>query len=85
MAVFLQTASMGLALKRRPEQLEQITRQAARGMGMALQAKPLIAQHWEGGWEKPVAQWRQELNITNPVIEEPYSLKNRLPELNLDW
>jgi ubiquinone biosynthesis protein Coq4 len=54
-------------------------------MGMALQAKPLIAQRWEDGWEKPVAQWRQELNITNPVIEEPYSLKNRLPELDLNW
>ena len=85
MAVFLQTASLGLALKRRPEQLKQVTQQSARGMGMALQAKPLIAQRWEEGWEKPVVQWRQELNITNPVIEEPYSLKNRLPELHLDW
>ncbi|MBV9390081.1 MAG: hypothetical protein JOZ78_26960 [Chroococcidiopsidaceae cyanobacterium CP_BM_ER_R8_30] len=85
MAVFLQTASLGLALKRRPEQLKQVTQQSARGMGMALQAKPLIAQRWEEGWEKPVVQWRQELNITNPVIEELYSLKNRLPELHLDW
>jgi ubiquinone biosynthesis protein Coq4 len=85
MAVLLQVASLGLALRRKPEQLKYVTDQAARGMGMALQAKPLVAQRWEEAWEKPVSQWRQELNITNPVIEEPYSLKNRLPEVDLDW
>lgn len=85
MCVVLQVASMGLALKRQPEKLQFVTQQAARGMGMALQMKPLIAQRWEDGWDKPIRQWREELNITNPVIDEPYSIKNRLPDLHLDW
>jgi ubiquinone biosynthesis protein COQ4 len=54
-------------------------------MGMAAQAKALIAQNWEKGWDKSVRQWREELNITDPVIDKPYSLKNRLPGLDLDW
>lgn len=85
MGVLLQVASMGLALKRQPEKLDYVTQQSARGMGMAIQIKPLIAQRWEAGWDKPVRQWREELNITDPVINEPYSLKNRLPSLDLDW
>lgn len=85
MCVVLQVAGMGLALKRQPERLAGITAQVARGMAMALDAKPLIGQRWEAGWAKPVTQWREELNITHPVIDEPFSLKNRLPELNLAW
>lgn len=85
MCVMLQVASIGLALKRQPEKLSYVTQQAARGMGMALQMKPLIAQRWEDGWDKPMPQWREELNITDPVIDEPYSLKNRLPDLDLAW
>jgi ubiquinone biosynthesis protein Coq4 len=84
-SLLLQVASLGLALKHQPEKLPYITQQAARGMGMAIQIKPLIAQRWEDGWDKPVKQWREELNITDPVINEPYSLKNRLPDIDLDW
>ncbi len=84
-SVFLQVASIAMALKQAPEKLPDITRQVARGMGMAIQMKPLIAQRWEDGWDKPLRQWREDLNITNPVIEEPYSMKNRLPNLDLDW
>ncbi|GAB4370266.1 MAG: hypothetical protein Kow00121_10830 [Elainellaceae cyanobacterium] len=86
MGVMLQVASMGMALKKQPEKLPNITQQIARGMGMAIQMKqPLIAQRWEDGWDKTVHQWREDLNITDPVIDEPYSLKNRLPDLDLDW
>jgi ubiquinone biosynthesis protein COQ4 len=84
-AVVLQVASMGMALKQQPEKLPNITQQVARGMGMAIQMKPLIAQRWEDGWDKTIRQWREDLNITDPVIDEPYSLKNRLPDLDLDW
>ncbi len=85
MCVLLQAASLALALKLQPENLPTITSQTARGMGMALEMQPLIAQRWEEGWDKPLSRWRQELGITNPVIEESYSLKNRLPGLDLDW
>jgi ubiquinone biosynthesis protein COQ4 len=84
-SVVLQVASIGMALKQQPEKLPGITQQVARGMGMAIQMKPLIAQRWEDGWDKTVHQWREDLNITDPVIDEPYSLKNRLPDLDLDW
>lgn len=85
MCVMLQVASIGMALKQQPEKLSGLMQQVARGMGMAIQMKPLIAQRWEDGWDKTLHQWREDLNITDPVIEEPYSLKNRLPNLALDW
>jgi ubiquinone biosynthesis protein Coq4 len=85
MSVALQVASIGMALKQQPEKLPDLTQQVARGMGMAMQMKPLIAQRWEDGWDKTLHQWREDLNITDPVINEPYSLKNRLPDLDLDW
>ncbi|MBW4672411.1 MAG: ubiquinone biosynthesis protein [Cyanomargarita calcarea GSE-NOS-MK-12-04C] len=85
MSVALQVASIGMALKQQPEKLPDLTQQVARGMGMAMQMKPLIAQRWEDGWDKTLHQWREDLNITDPVIDEPYSLKNRLPDLDLDW
>jgi ubiquinone biosynthesis protein COQ4 len=84
-SVVLLVASLALALKEQPQNLQEVTQQAARGMGMAIQMKPLIAQRWEDGWNKSITQWRQELNITDPVIHEPYSLKHRLPDLDLDW
>lgn len=85
MSMMVQIGSLGLVLKTQPQKLEQMSQQVARGMAMGLEAKTLVAQRWEAAWDKPVAQWRQELNIHNPVIDEPYSLKNRLPELDLDW
>jgi len=84
-SIVLQVTSIGMALKQQPERLPDVTQQVARGMGMAIQMKPLIAQRWEDGWDKTMRQWREDLNITDPVIDEPYSLKNRLPNLDLDW
>jgi ubiquinone biosynthesis protein COQ4 len=47
-----------------PPLLESI----ATGWHMGKRAKPLFAQKWEEGWEKPLTQWQVELNI------EPISL-----------
>jgi ubiquinone biosynthesis protein COQ4 len=33
------------------------------GLQMGQRARPLFAQRWEEDWEKPLAQWRQELNL----------------------
>lgn len=85
MCVTMQVSSLGLAFKRQPEMLSRVTDQTARGMAMGLEMKPVIAQRFEDGWDKPMQQWRKELNISNPVIDEPYSLKNRLPGLELAW
>lgn len=56
MCVTMQVASFGLALKRQPERLSDVTQQSARGMAMALEMPPLIAQRWEDGWDKPLQQ-----------------------------
>jgi ubiquinone biosynthesis protein COQ4 len=82
-SVLLEVVSLGAAFKLHPEKLAQVMHQMARGMAMGLQAQPFIAQDWDTGWDKPLALWRQELNITDPVIDEPYSMKNRLPDLDL--
>jgi ubiquinone biosynthesis protein Coq4 len=36
----------------------------AQGFQMGKAAKPLFAQKWEDGWEKPLSQWQAELNLT---------------------
>ncbi|KGF71646.1 hypothetical protein DO97_17075 [Neosynechococcus sphagnicola sy1] len=33
------------------------------GYQMGRQAKLFLAQKWEEGWDKPLAQWREELNV----------------------
>lgn len=39
---------------------------------LARQAKPFLAQKWEEGWEKPLAEWRAELNVAPVTYREPY-------------
>ncbi|MGH1396504.1 MAG: Coq4 family protein [Trichormus sp.] len=39
---------------------------------LARQAKPFLAQKWEEAWEKPLAQWREELNVAPVTYREPY-------------
>lgn len=34
------------------------------GYDLGYQAKPFLAQKWEEAWEKPLADWRKELNVT---------------------
>jgi ubiquinone biosynthesis protein Coq4 len=33
------------------------------GYDLGYQAKPFLAQKWEEAWEKPLADWRSELNV----------------------
>lgn len=46
-----------------PEQLPRLLDAIAHGWQMGKTAKALFAQKWEEGWEKPLTQWRTELNI----------------------
>jgi ubiquinone biosynthesis protein Coq4 len=34
-----------------------------KGYSMGLKAKPFLAQKWEENWEKPLAEWRAEMNV----------------------
>jgi ubiquinone biosynthesis protein Coq4 len=40
-----------------------IVRLLQEGYDVGSQAKPFLAQKWEEAWEKPLAEWRSELNI----------------------
>jgi len=45
------------------DQLPALVQAIHTGLQMGQRARPLFAQRWEEGWEKPLAQWRQELNL----------------------
>ncbi|MDG2616326.1 Coq4 family protein [Thermoleptolyngbya sichuanensis XZ-Cy5] len=46
-----------------PESLEGILNDLSKGYRMGMTAKPFLAQKWEEHWERPLAEWRQELGI----------------------
>jgi len=45
------------------EPLEPVLHALARGFEMGLRAKCVIAQKLEEGWDRPLLQWRQELDL----------------------
>ena len=46
-----------------PEELGELLEQIAIGYRMGAKAKPFLAQRWEDGWERPLQDWRRELDI----------------------
>lgn len=46
-----------------PESLNLLLSAIAQGWQMGKNAKPLIAQKWEEGWEKSLVEWQRELNV----------------------
>jgi ubiquinone biosynthesis protein COQ4 len=46
-----------------PEELPALLDATTLGFQMGKTAKPLFAQKWEEGWEKPLVQWQAELNV----------------------
>lgn len=46
-----------------PEELPNLLRVIEQGWQMGKTAKQLLAQKWEEGWDKSVAQWQAELNV----------------------
>lgn len=46
-----------------PEELPQLLNAIALGWQMGSQVKSFFAQKWEEAWEKPLEQWRSELNV----------------------
>ena len=46
-----------------PEEIPLLLDTIQRGWKMGKQAKPLFPQKWEEAWDKPLSQWRDELNI----------------------
>ena len=46
-----------------PEYLDGLLEKIAIGYRMGKIAKPLLAQKWEEHWDKPLEEWRKDLNI----------------------
>ena len=51
-----------------PESLSPLLTAIAHGWQLGQTAKPFIAQKWEEAWERPVATWREALQVS-PLIE----------------
>jgi ubiquinone biosynthesis protein COQ4 len=63
LAVSLLSSSMMSALLFDPQQLPPLLDAIQTGWAMGKNAKSFFAQKWEEAWEKPLIQWRQELNL----------------------
>lgn len=63
LAVSLLSSSMMSALLFDPKQLPPLLDAIQAGWAMGKNAKSFFAQKWEEAWEKPLVQWRQELNL----------------------
>lgn len=46
-----------------PEELPSLLATIAHGWQLGQAARPLFAQRWEEGWDKPLDQWRTELQL----------------------
>lgn len=62
---FLQT------LLNQPDSLDRLLDRIASGYRMGAKAGPLLAQKWEDHWEKPLSEWRSQLNIEPMPVYVP--------------
>lgn len=46
-----------------PTELARVLQGISEGYQLGLNAKLLLSQKWEHGWERPVSEWRQELGV----------------------
>jgi ubiquinone biosynthesis protein COQ4 len=63
LAVSLLSSSMMSTLLLAPEELPTLLNAIQTGADMGKNTKSLFAQKWEEAWEKPLNQWRDELNL----------------------
>ncbi|ARV57936.1 hypothetical protein BZZ01_04155 [Nostocales cyanobacterium HT-58-2] len=66
-AFIIVLGALVLNIFKSPENLQDLLTHIIIGYQMGRKAKPFLAQKWEENWDKPLAEWRTELNIT------PYS------------
>ena len=43
------------------------------GLELGAVCAPLLAQRWEEGWHRPLAEWRQQLGIAALVARSPFA------------
>lgn len=50
-------------IKAKSDYLNVVMAVLLQGYNAGIQAKPFLAQKWEDAWDKPLAEWRAELNV----------------------
>ena len=45
----------------------------AYGLELGRTCKPLLAQRWEEGWQRPLAEWREQLGIASLLEQSPFT------------
>jgi ubiquinone biosynthesis protein COQ4 len=63
LAVSLLSSSMMSTILLKPDELPTLLEAIQLGYDLGKHAKSLFAQKWEESWEKPLAQWRADLNL----------------------
>lgn len=63
LAVVLVGGSLLTTLIKSPELLYDLLEKIVIGYKMGSHSKPLLAQKWEEGWNKPLSEWRKQLEI----------------------
>lgn len=71
MSALLITGGLIRTLFKSPERLDYLLDRIAVGYRIGAKAHPFLAQKWELGWSKPLAEWRQDLNVTLMPVYEP--------------
>lgn len=69
LAAVITCGGMMRYLMKDPEQLGDAMTHISHGYQLGRVAKPFLAQKWEQAWERPLAEWRQELGL--PAIIPP--------------
>jgi ubiquinone biosynthesis protein Coq4 len=46
-----------------PDELDAVLNAIAHGYALGRAARPFLAQRWEDGWDRPLAQWRAQTNV----------------------
>lgn len=82
--VVLNTAASFGSFRFQPERYALVSQAIARGMAIGLASAPFCVQRWEEGWERPLAEWRRELGVLDPLQEEPYAMRRLLNDLDAE-
>jgi len=48
----------------------------ADGLELGRITAPLLAQRWEQGWDRPLADWREHLGIATLVARSPFQISS---------
>lgn len=79
--VVLNAAASFASFRLQNQRFALISEAIARGGAIGLASAPFCVQRWEEGWDRPLADWRRELGLGDPVRRETYSLASQLPDL----